>query len=229
MSRPGGRGGTRSRADGRGGGSRGIGSARRAHRPAQIGGGAGQGRLGIVGVVLLLRIILRRGRLRRRDLERIGGLGAIDPPALGRRVEARLARRLGLDLADRLLEGEPLARDIRLRQRRLHAAQLRHQCGTRTLVQGATGLAGTLVETGNRLVDQGVVVGHQVPAVRRGCGIIPSLFFIRRKRRFPHPCELSEFFTSRTDYASELCPAAPGSSIAKRPGSRSTLRSGART
>src|SRR5262249_51884013 len=123
-----------------------------------------------------------------RGLERIGDLAALHrPPALGRRVEARLARRLGLDLADRLLEREPLARDVRFRERRLHAAQLRHQGGARALVQGATRLAGALVETGDRLVDEGIVVGHQVPAVRRGCGVIPSLFSFVASIACPHP------------------------------------------
>src|SRR5262249_11844874 len=135
----------------------------------------------------------RLDRLRRRRPECFSGWAAVDPLALGRRIEARLARRLGLDLADGLLEGEALARDVRLRQRRLHAAQLRHPRGARALVTRATGLAGALVEPGNRLVDQGVVVGHPYPALRCGCSIIPSLFFARRKLRVPHPRELPEF------------------------------------
>ena len=159
-----------SRARGRG--------RRRANRPAQIGGGAGKRRFRIIRIVVAVRLSGGCRRLapgRRRGPERIGDLAAIDPLALGRRIEARLARGLGLDLADRLLEPEPFARDVRLGERRHDAAQLRHQRGARALVERAPGLAGALVETGDRLGDEGVVVGHQVPAFRRGCGIIPSL------------------------------------------------------
>ena len=42
---------------------------------------------------------------------------------------AGMPRRFRLDLADRLLERQPLARDLGFVERRLHAAQLRHQRG----------------------------------------------------------------------------------------------------
>ncbi len=75
--------------------------------------------------------------------------------------------------------GEPLARDVGLVERRHHAAQLRHQRGARALVERTAGLAGALVETGDRLGDQGIVVGHQVPLFR-DCRTVTAARFVSR-------------------------------------------------
>src|SRR5262249_21907224 len=50
--------------------------------------------------------------------------------------------------------------DIRLTQRWFDTAQLSQQSVARSVVQGTTSLDGALVETGNSLGDQRVVIGH---------------------------------------------------------------------
>jgi len=61
-----------------------------------------------------------------------------------------LPRRFGLDLADRFLEREALAGDVRLVQRRRDPAQLRQQRGARPLVERTAVLAVVLLETRRR-------------------------------------------------------------------------------
>ena len=68
----------------------------------------------------------------------------------------------GLDLADRLFEREPLARDLGFGQRRIvHPAQLRDQSRARPLIEQAAPLAGILLETGDGLGDERIVISHQ--------------------------------------------------------------------
>ena len=74
---------------------------------------------------------------------------------------------------------QPLARDLRFAQRRLHAAQLRHQRGARALVERAAGLAGVLVETGDGAGDERVVVGHRGQLTLCASGIHLSSGFER--------------------------------------------------
>jgi len=58
-------------------------------------------------------------------------------------------------------EREALARDLGFGQRRIvHPAQLRNQSRARTLIKRATALAGVLLETGDRLGDERIIIGH---------------------------------------------------------------------
>src|SRR5262249_13112856 len=77
----------------------------------------------------------------------------------------------GLDLADRLLQRQPLAGDLGLVERRLHAAQLRHQRSPRALVERTAVLAGVLVETGDSARDERLIVGHLLRQVSNGLRI----------------------------------------------------------
>ena len=80
---------------------------------------------------------IAQAAIAQRRLGRLGILGFCARPLGGFR----------LHLADRFLEGQSLARDIRLVERRLNAAQLTDQRGTRTVIQRATVLARILVES----------------------------------------------------------------------------------
>src|SRR5690606_21178142 len=62
----------------------------------------------------------------------------------GRCVNPRTAGGLGLDLTDRFLERQTLARDVRFAQGWHHAAQLRDQRGAGPLVQRTASLTGIL-------------------------------------------------------------------------------------
>src|SRR4029077_17581126 len=73
---------------------------------------------------------------------------------------ARALGGIGLDLADRLLKCEALARDVGFVERRFDAAPLVDQRGARALVEHAAVLAGVLVEPGDGAGDQRVVVSH---------------------------------------------------------------------
>ncbi len=64
-----------------------------------------------------------------------------------------------------------LAGDIRFIERRRHAAQLRHQRRPRALIERTSGVAGILVETGNCMGNERVVVGHGSPAYAFGAPI----------------------------------------------------------
>src|SRR5207253_9179224 len=100
---------------------------------------------------------LGRAQLRRAEL-RLTDFGR-------RRLAGRLgelARRLGLHLADRFLEREPLARDVRLVERRRHPAQLRQQGRARALVERTAVLAAVLFETGDGAGDERIIVGHRL-------------------------------------------------------------------
>ena len=101
--------------------------------------------LGVIGV--------RGGAGRAR---RLGAPGRARPRRL-----ARMTRRFRLDLADRLFERQPLARDLGFFERRSHAAKLRHQRDARPLVKRAPVLAGVLFQTGDGAGDQRMVVGHR--------------------------------------------------------------------
>jgi hypothetical protein len=79
---------------------------------------------------------------------------------LPRRLD-ELAGGLGLDLADRFLERQPLAGDVRLVQRRRDAAQLRQQRRPGALIERAPILAAVLFETSDGAGDERVVVGHR--------------------------------------------------------------------
>jgi hypothetical protein len=104
---------------------------------------------------MILGLFGRRGRWRRRRGIRprpLGGAGSLAAATLGC---------LGLDLANGLFEGQPLARDFRFAQGRRGAAQLRHQGRARAFVECTPGLAGILVETGYGASDERIVVGHR--------------------------------------------------------------------
>jgi hypothetical protein len=100
----------------------------------------------------------RRGRRRRwhgrRLNRRLGRLRA------ARSVYPRAPRGFRLDLAHRFLERQPLPGDLGFLQRRLDPAQLRDQGRPRPFVQGTTGLAGILVETGYGTGNERVIVSH---------------------------------------------------------------------
>src|SRR5215212_918079 len=83
---------------------------------------------------------------------------------LARRLHAQEAGRVGLNLANCLLEPEALAGDLRLGERRIHVAQLTDQGGAGALVQHASRLAGILLETSDGLADERVVIGHLISA-----------------------------------------------------------------
>src|SRR6185295_7465094 len=77
-------------------------------------------------------------------------------------------RGLRLDLADRLFEGEPLARDLGLGQRRIvHPAQLRDQSRARALIEQATSFAGILFKTGDSLGNERIIIGHSLATFSR--------------------------------------------------------------
>ena len=118
-----------------------------------------------------------------------------------------LSRRLSLDLADRLLEREPLARDVGFRQGRRHAAQLGDQRRARALVERTAVLAVVLLQTGDRAGYERVIIGHRVELTRSAFEILP--------------------FIARTDSASRSCPRAPGWSTAAPPDSPPVPRSSA--
>ncbi len=76
------------------------------------------------------------------------------------RLGARSAHRLGFDLADRVFERQPLARDVRLRERRIDAAQLRHQGRARPLVERPASFAGAGAKAFDGAGDERVIVCH---------------------------------------------------------------------
>ena len=78
------------------------------------------------------------------------------------RLRSRLARRLGLHLADRLFERQPLLGDLRFRQRRFDRAQLRDQCGARPLVKPPASFTGALLKPFYRTDDERMIVGHRL-------------------------------------------------------------------
>src|SRR5262249_6383406 len=111
----------------------------------------------VIGAVALAVAIVGAPPCRRVAAARLGGCDI-----RLRRSDPHPPRRLRLDLADRLLERQALARDVRLAQSRRRATQLIDQCRAGTFVERTTCLAGVLLETGNRAGDEWIVVGHQV-------------------------------------------------------------------
>src|SRR5207253_2484745 len=71
-----------------------------------------------------------------------------------RRLHAQPARGFRFDLADRFLQSETLAGDLRFGERRVHVAQLADQRRARALVKQASSLAGILLEAGDGLADE---------------------------------------------------------------------------
>src|SRR5450759_3342322 len=80
------------------------------------------------------------------------------------RFRARALDRLRLDLADRLLQRQPLARDVGFLERRLDAAQLVDQRAARALVQRTADFARVLVEAVNGACDQRMIISHWTSA-----------------------------------------------------------------
>src|SRR5438034_3449046 len=72
----------------------------------------------------------------------------------------RPVRHLGFDLADRFVERQTLAHDLRFRERRPKTAELNHQGPPRVLVKRTSGLVGVLVKAGNGSGDELIVIGH---------------------------------------------------------------------
>ena len=73
----------------------------------------------------------------------------------------RPVRHLGFDLADRFVERETLAHELRFRQRRRKTAELDHQGPPRAFVKRSTpGLVGVLVKAGGGSSDELIVIGH---------------------------------------------------------------------
>ena len=108
----------------------------------------------------------RAGGGRRRLLRLTGqGRARFDRAEFGRPGLARcfdeLTCRFSLDLADRFLEREALAGDVRLVERRRDPAQLRKQGGTRPFVERTAVLAVVLFETGDGAGDQWIIIGHR--------------------------------------------------------------------
>lgn len=76
-------------------------------------------------------------------------------------------RGIGLDATNRVFKGQALARDLGFAQGRLHAAQLRDQRRSRTLVERTPAFAGgTGVQSGNGAGNQRVVISHPCPVCR---------------------------------------------------------------
>ncbi len=72
---------------------------------------------------------------------------------------------------DRVLEREPLARDIRVRNRRRGASKLIQERLPRAIVNSPPCLAGIAVETLKRARQKGLIIGHRYsyPAFRTLC------------------------------------------------------------
>ena len=75
-------------------------------------------------------------------------------------IRPRAFCRFRFHLADRLLQRQPLARDVGFIERGIDAAQLGDQRAARALVQRTAVLAGVLVEAGDGAGDQGKIVSH---------------------------------------------------------------------
>jgi len=71
-----------------------------------------------------------------------------------------LAGAFGLHLADSLLQREPLACHVGFTQCRSHAAQLRHERGTRSFVYQAARVTGIFFKTSDGPGYQRIIVGH---------------------------------------------------------------------
>jgi hypothetical protein len=99
-----------------------------------------------------------------RDRPRIDTAQRIASARGGGRRARSVAGALGcfrFHFADRLFQGQPLAGDFGLAQRRLHAAQLRDQGSAGPLVERTAALAGSIgVQSGNGAGDQRVVISH---------------------------------------------------------------------
>src|SRR6266516_1291672 len=73
----------------------------------------------------------------------------------------RPVRHLGFDLADRFVERQTLAHDLRFRERRCKTAELNHQGPPRVLVNRSTpGLVGVPVKAGDGAGDELIVIDH---------------------------------------------------------------------
>ena len=108
----------------------------------------------------------RRGRLGtpRLDASAIGGrtVAARQRRGGSALLGARLARRIGLDLADRVFQREAFFGDFRFRQRRVDAAQLRHQRGPRPFIKRPSSFPRAAVKTFHRAGDERMIVGHHL-------------------------------------------------------------------
>ena len=69
----------------------------------------------------------------------------VAPRLLLAQLRARLARGIGLDLADRVFERQTFLGDLRFRERRLNGAQLCYKRRARPFIEGPPGLAAALV------------------------------------------------------------------------------------
>jgi hypothetical protein len=75
-------------------------------------------------------------------------------------IRARTLGGFAFDRTDRFFQRQPLARDFGFLKRRIDAAQLIDQRGTRAVVQRTAIFARVLVETRDRTGNKGVIVRH---------------------------------------------------------------------
>ena len=66
-----------------------------------------------------------------------------------------------LGFSNRILERQPLTRDVGIRHRRARAAKLIQQCLPRAIVNRPSRLAGVAVETLKRTREQRLIIGHR--------------------------------------------------------------------
>ncbi|QCI63604.1 hypothetical protein E8M01_04735 [Phreatobacter stygius] len=119
-------------------------------------------RLGLMGRIADRLGAVDRNRLGPDGRHRGGDTGEL---ALHHGIEA-LGRAVGLDLADRVFQRQPLARDVLFGKRRIHAAQLCNQGRSRAVIDRAACLASVLRQSRDGPGDQGRVIGHCVMLCR---------------------------------------------------------------
>jgi hypothetical protein len=77
------------------------------------------------------------------------------------------AHRLGLNLADYILQRHALARDLSFRERRVDAAQLRHERSSGTLIKGAPGLSGVIAKPLYGASNEWMIICHYLELYTR--------------------------------------------------------------
>jgi hypothetical protein len=78
----------------------------------------------------------------------------------GPRFGTGFAHRFGFDFADRIFQRQALPRDLGLGQRRVEAAQLRHERRAGALVERAPGFSGIVAEPFYGACDQWMIICH---------------------------------------------------------------------
>ena len=189
---------------------------------AGIGGGGGGAAAARRAVSASLSMALRRWRAGRRRAGRGARAGALGAGAFGAGAPGRTLDKVsgrGGSIRNRRAASASTLRIASSSAKRsrvisdsvsggIHVAQLTDQSRARALVEHAPRLAGILLEAGDGLADERVVVGHLISASA--------------------PLDISTF-RLRTGFAPGRCPRGRHSSTATPPGTRPVPRSGAHT